>query len=645
MHCIYNTVILHKGLSTSQLREAVLYLQNKLGPEAQNKIFDEFIKAIKSDTRVDVLSSFDHIQKIDVNNSSQFGDIFIHLKSCMEVVFFWLNNFVFPTETKQFPEKLVTNAWNVCDQNAIGFSGTNDNHKLLPKFVHQIPHEEKHLRGTNGEMIHLIIERTKAVRLLRASESSREPLWKLVLEEAVKMKVRALIDVSGLMAGVHNREVLEYLCAELDQQDFSGVVYFDAENENWSVYETGNRQNVPLSQSSFSEADCFVYFDQSRCRGADMKLPTSATALVTIEPKLTKDRFLQGCARMRKLKGGQGLILAGTPEALCNDDLKAKDILESILRQTSRSSEKALPSFYQRGLDYYKFPKPSFDDLTLSGMYSGPRHFYRNFADMLEATMDRALMTAEQIEHATYCKTLSTTSVDIGNLSGECEQEVTEEEDKELEEECESATERPFRQEDWNFEEAFSNPKKLFSNYFIPLSTFTHAKFRSIASINWGDKVYCSPNFVSTIERTATLDDSSQFLRPVKTMLVAHDGRIALLSTYETDKLLPIWWNMDTAQSKASLHHLTLADRKVGIGNESVIPPVDVLATVKLFRGNTSFTQEQLQHVKFMFRGVTEAPAVVRLLLHSRNRLRYFSRSDLEEASTLLEDFERQGQS
>jgi hypothetical protein len=47
-----------------------------------------------------------------------------------------------------------------------------------------------------------------------------------------------------------------------------------------------------------------------------MKLLSNAVALVTLEPKMTKDKFLQGCADAKVAKDGQSLILAGTSEVL-----------------------------------------------------------------------------------------------------------------------------------------------------------------------------------------------------------------------------------------------------------------------------------------------------------------------------------------
>ena len=49
----------------------------------------------------------------------------------------------------------------------------------------------------------------------------------------------------------------------------------------WRVLMRGGR-TVPLGSSPILERDCFVFFDESRCRGADMKLRADATAVVTV---------------------------------------------------------------------------------------------------------------------------------------------------------------------------------------------------------------------------------------------------------------------------------------------------------------------------------------------------------------------------
>lgn len=78
----------------------------------------------------------------------------------MHAVDFWLNHCVFPTETKQFPKRLACNAWHLADNaqgKIVGFSGTNDNHRLLPLQVKQHTVDELSLKATNGKMLAVIL--------------------------------------------------------------------------------------------------------------------------------------------------------------------------------------------------------------------------------------------------------------------------------------------------------------------------------------------------------------------------------------------------------------------------------------------------------------------------------------------------------
>jgi Protein of unknown function (DUF3638)/Protein of unknown function (DUF3645) len=151
--CLVYTALsyLHEGLTMHQVRESLLYLQNELGPVAQEEIYRGFIDAIRNDVDPNELGRFDNPSKVDVNNVRQFELIYKSMKHCMEVIFFWTDNFVYPTETQQFSRKLATNSWHVCDKKTNGFSGTDDNRFLLPATVDQITPVEDHLRATNGE--------------------------------------------------------------------------------------------------------------------------------------------------------------------------------------------------------------------------------------------------------------------------------------------------------------------------------------------------------------------------------------------------------------------------------------------------------------------------------------------------------------
>jgi hypothetical protein len=83
------------------------------------------------------------------------------------------------------------------------------------------------------------------------------------------------------MAGVLNRFAAEFI-STIGSQDFRGVVYFDTVSNAWYVYERVNKRHISLKLSSFQAVECFVYFDQSRCRGSNLQLDPKACALVTL---------------------------------------------------------------------------------------------------------------------------------------------------------------------------------------------------------------------------------------------------------------------------------------------------------------------------------------------------------------------------
>ena len=101
-----------------------------------------------------------------------------------------------------------------------------------------------------------------------------------VLEYAANFN--ALIDAGGAMAGLSNFEVANRILELLPQSSpLKGAVYFEVSENTWYLINKRGRR-WPLGSSPIHESDAFVYFDESRCRGADMKLSTRATAALTI---------------------------------------------------------------------------------------------------------------------------------------------------------------------------------------------------------------------------------------------------------------------------------------------------------------------------------------------------------------------------
>jgi hypothetical protein len=627
---------LHEGLSKDQLKEALVHLQST-GPESQRVIYEGWICSVKNDVDEQELEEVDNILKVDISNTVQLDIMHKNLRYCMEVIFYWLNNFVFPRETFQFPARRASSAWNLVDSgSAIGFSGTDDNRFLLPLCVSQRRLEDNELLATNGAMIDRILSCTREKIELLTDRDGSVPLWETVLHMCMSCQTHALIDVSGQMAGVQNKDAAVFFAKHVHEGLFRGFVYFDTECRCWNVYEFDSRRILAIERSSVTEAECFVYFDESRCRGSDKKLMDKAVALVTLEPKITKDKFLQGCARMRKLSPNcQSLILAGTSEVVSAQST-AKDILEMIVENTVVMTRKGIVTFHERGSEYYSFPKPIEEDVTLDAMYKGPLSDYDDIRHFLEAKHETVELSRGVRKLVDHCSSIGEgLQAHYGKLSEECEREVEEEVEIQEEEEIELPRQIPYTQIDWEFAVAFSSPKELFGNLFKPLTAFINSNLQNIAQIQWSKKLFCTENFWRTIQQSNSTKDFSMYLRPVDGMLVMPDGRVVLISAYEADNLLPYWWNVTTP--KCMLRHLFTSVSEHGFGREDIGVSTEVLTSVKLFRGYVQFSKEEIIELKKMFRGLSRGLLITELLF-MRGRLKYFDRSDLDDFAVLSEN-------
>jgi hypothetical protein len=102
----------------------------------------------------------DDVRKLDTSNRQQLELMHRHFSHNMAAVDFWLNSRVLPQETQQYPQRLVASAWHLADNPSgcvVGFSGTNDNHRLLPLQVKQHLEVEDSLRATNGKMLAVML--------------------------------------------------------------------------------------------------------------------------------------------------------------------------------------------------------------------------------------------------------------------------------------------------------------------------------------------------------------------------------------------------------------------------------------------------------------------------------------------------------
>ena len=124
-------------------------------------------------------SAFDAVDKVDPYNTQLMDAMWAYFSHNMEVVNFWLASCVLPTETKQYPSRLTATAWHLAQRPSkgrglAGFSGTNDNHWLLPSQVQQVPlYDAPELQGTNGKMLDMLLRHARYITLLLPHDNAQ----------------------------------------------------------------------------------------------------------------------------------------------------------------------------------------------------------------------------------------------------------------------------------------------------------------------------------------------------------------------------------------------------------------------------------------------------------------------------------------
>ncbi|KAG6975154.1 hypothetical protein JG688_00002681 [Phytophthora aleatoria] len=307
--CIVLTLLgyYHRGLTNEEVRSTFQMLL-RLDISEQRQQYSQWFESVKAGLSDENRKALGDVRHISLADARQFETLYKAYTFCMEAINFYLNTCVFPRDTAQYPQRLSRTAWNLAaGASNIGFSGTNDNHRLLPLSVTQCEPNEPSLLGTNGKMIDKILQVTHSYEVIRPSPERTSIPWQSVLLFATDKKAQALIDTGALLAGVSNHEAATFLL-EQTGFGFAGVTYFDGRRESncWMIAEKTRRVVIPLEKASMTESETFVIFDEARSRGSDMKLSPNASALLTLGPRLTKDKLMQGAGRMRRVELGRG---------------------------------------------------------------------------------------------------------------------------------------------------------------------------------------------------------------------------------------------------------------------------------------------------------------------------------------------------
>ena len=233
---------------------------------------------------------------VNTEDKAQVDEILVpSFSSNKGVVDFYLSQVVFPRAAREFPSKLPTSAWDLVEEKknfATGFSGTNDNRYLLPTSIAQ--EDPDFVLDTNALVLrHLLLSENDHYECTEGDNGERESATAF-LERLIKKdpEIRVLLDVGAQMLELQNEALARHWLSL--RPDISAAIFFNDSDHLTVVTSDGTIE--PFMSSPFNRQldKCVVYLDEAHTRGTDLKLPKGMRAAVTLGPKVTKDRLVQG---------------------------------------------------------------------------------------------------------------------------------------------------------------------------------------------------------------------------------------------------------------------------------------------------------------------------------------------------------------
>ena len=287
------------GLTDAQIDETFELLL-ELNPNERKSLYSKwftesqkYLKLSEEDAQ-----SISSVNKIDLTNIGQLRLLRKTYRRNLFLIHYWLQTAVFPVDMNQYPKRLKATAWHLRAADGgtcVGFSGTNDQHRLLPLHMKQIPLPDAKLKATNGFMLKMLLTYGKYQYLPVPSTAVN---WKSLLIFCVHYGASALIDVGALLAGVDLSDAADFLLdliSKTKSSQLKAVVFF--RSGKW-ILRDSQKSEWPQKSAPVRERDAFVIFDEYHCRGSDMKLKTNAMAVLTLGPGMSKDKLMQAAGML-----------------------------------------------------------------------------------------------------------------------------------------------------------------------------------------------------------------------------------------------------------------------------------------------------------------------------------------------------------
>ncbi|CAF1260892.1 unnamed protein product [Rotaria sp. Silwood1] len=299
----------YSGLSDSQLIQCFDRLTEK--ETDPRSIYEQWILA---EEQYSVPTSIKLWKGINLKDYQQrTHDLFPTLRYNMIVIDYFLNNFVFPREAKQFPHKLVASPWDLASslrsKIVTGFSGTNDTQLLLPVHIEQCDLVE--LQKTDAIVINNLLQPENETYEYLPFNSTLEDILNQIIN--YKTTINVILDIGALFIDGTNRDIAVKWLNLSNKNKIDYAIYFDSDSIVVCDREY-HHYRFETSPASERLDRCVFYLDEIHTRGTDFKFPNGFQAAVTLGNGLTKDRFVQACMRMRKLGKGHSLTFWSSNE-------------------------------------------------------------------------------------------------------------------------------------------------------------------------------------------------------------------------------------------------------------------------------------------------------------------------------------------
>ncbi|KAF8450068.1 hypothetical protein BDZ91DRAFT_802874 [Kalaharituber pfeilii] len=538
----------------------------------------------------DLPSPLHQLQGINLEDNDQWSNtIYPRLRLNKSVIDFYLASTVFPKACKEFPTKLTTSGWDLAEKKqypTTGFSGTNDNRYLLPVSIEQLDLPEQ--THTNAKVLRYLLQPENNHYTCAQKEGNERLPVKDLLKKLLNQtdKIQVLLDVGAQVLEM-NHEVAECwlnLASEGNHQ-WTAVVFFNDDDELTVRSKDGSLQPYMISPYVKNMTTCLVYLDEAHTRGTDLKLPAESIAAVTLGPKLTKDRLVRACMRMRKLGQGQSVHFFAPPavhsKLLVHSGkeggahIETIDIISWVMHETCTQTERSVALWASQGIGHQirehawsKYKASNLDGDMLAKEWEEPE------SRTLEYMYGISNQQRESVKHIIATKLqepdLQPRYEQLNIINARCEEyqvvslhgvAMQEEQEGEVAHEVEieavlqlrpPATPHTHKLNPAVLEfikTGIVNPSSFSSSFRYLMDTLSQTSFhKDIEPGPWAQNIIATADFAETVKlNESNHKHMDNYLRPVTWIVssVRHlytSPVLCLLSSFEVNELLPHIW-------------------------------------------------------------------------------------------------------